>query len=601
LAANVTAVKPLISVLIPSYNYARFIEKSIDSVLAQTYENVEIVVLDNRSTDETMSVLRTRFAHEPRVRVFENDENIGLVRNFNRALTHARGEFIVWLCADDWFLKHHLERLYAVFERNPALDIVYTNVVFTDEHERTFSIKAETSQLPLDYIDIRDELPEMLATFCQLCLPAALFRRKLFEELGPLDETLPICADWEFAIRCAAEGKRFAYLAEPSACVRAHGKNASGPSFHDRGGYVVELVQIAEQYLDHAGLQRLFGRQLDFIDFIDIMVDSVRSTIGSDPLPPDVHGKIARLRTQYAARAQNFEPARVREARVSVIMPVRGLPGDAFAAIDSVCAQSLTNWEIIVIDAGGIPLRELIADHPAADRLVYVRLPAALPPGAARNFGLRLARGEYLAFLDEDNRFLPGHLEALVGGVERTGAQVVASSSRLQVVRYDPRGLDHALLASVEGVFRGPVVPSPHGFVANNLPLNALLANRRAFVRAGYFNESVVLLEDFDQIMRFEATERIAVLPDVTLEVYARLGFVGQQMGALHTFYLPALDALYGARAVPAEVVGEREHHRLRVAGVMDDFVNLASTREGIIMVLTTLAGRAFPAAPVQL
>lgn len=597
-----TAVKPLISVLIPSYNYARFIEKSIDSVLAQTYENVEIVVLDNRSTDETMSVLRTRFAQETRVRVFENDENIGLVQNFNRALTHARGEFIVWLCADDWFLKHHLERLYAVFEGNPGLDIVYTNVVFADAHERTFSIKAEASQLPLDYIDIRDELPEMLATFCQLCLPAALFRRELFEELGPLDETLPICADWEFAIRCAAECKRFAYLAEPSACIRVHGDNASGSSFHDRGGYVVELVQIAEQYLDHTGLQRLFGRQLAVIDFIDTMVDSVRSTIGSDPLPPDVRGKIARLRTEYAARAQNFEPARVREARVSVIMPVRGLPGDAFAAIDSVCAQSLSNWEIIVIDAGVIPLRELIADHPAADRLVYVRLPTALPPGAARNFGLRLARGEYLAFLDEDNRFLPGHLEALVGGVERTGAQVVATSSRLQVVRYESRGLDHALLASVEGVFRGPAVPGPYqGSVANGLPLNALLANRRAFVRAGDFNASVVLLEDFDQIMRFEATERIAVLPDVTLEVYARLGFVGQQTGALHTFYLPALDALYGARAATAEVAGEREHHRLRVAGVMDDFANLASTREGIIMILTTLAGRAFPAAPMQL
>jgi len=579
LAANVTAVKPLISVLIPSYNYARFIEKSIDSVLAQTYENVEIVVLDNRSTDETMSVLRTRFAQETRVRVFENDENIGLVQNFNRALTHARGEFIVWLCADDWFLERHLERLAAVFEGNASLDVVYTNVLFADEHERTFAIKAETSQLPFDYVDIRDELPEMLATFCQLCLPAALFRRELFDELGPLDESLPYCSDWEFAIRCAAEGKRFGYLAEPSACVRAHGSNASGSSFHDRGGYVVELVQIAEQYLDHTGLQRLFGRQL-----------------------ADVRGKIARLRTEYAARAQNFEPARVREARVSVIMPVRGLPGDAFAAIDSVCAQSLSNWEIIVIDAGVIPLRELIADHPAADRLVYVRLPTALPPGAARNFGLRLARGEYLAFLDEDNRFLPGHLEALVGGVERTGAQVVATSSRLQVVRYESRGLDHALLASVEGVFRGPAVPGPYqGSVANGLPLNALLANRRAFVRAGDFNASVVLLEDFDQIMRFEATERIAVLPDVTLEVYARLGFVGQQTGALHTFYLPALDALYGARAATAEVAGEREHHRLRVAGVMDDFANLASTREGIIMILTTLAGRAFPAAPMQL
>ncbi len=591
-------MKPLISVLIPSYNYARFIEKSIDSVLAQTYENFEIVVTDNRSTDETMTVLRSRYAHDPRVRVFENEENIGLIRNFNRALTHARGEFIVWLCADDWFLERHLERLAAVFERNSALDVVYTNILFADEHERTFAVKAETSQLPFDYVDIRDELPEMLATFCQLCLPAALFRRELFEELGPLDETLPFCSDWEFAIRCAAEGKRFAYLAEPSACVRAHGNNASGSSFHNRGGYVIELVQMAERYANHPGLERLFGRQLSFVNFIDLMVASVRSTIGEDPLPGEVHERIARLRAQFGKQAQAYEPARVRESRVSVIVPVTRLPGEALAAIDSVCAQSFANWEIVVVDAGVIPLRELIHDHPWAERITYVRLPAVLPPGAARNLGLRLARGEYLAFLDEDNRFLPDHLEALVSGIERTGSQVVASSARLQVVRFEPRALDSALVASVEGIYRGPALDAPwESSIANSLPLNALLANRRAFVRAGLFNESVSLLEDFDQIMRFEATEPIAVLPDLTLEVSARLGLVGQQTGLLRTFYLPTLDALYGSREVPPEIAAERQSHRLRIAAVMADFTDRASTPQGLISVLATLAGRSIPAA----
>lgn len=590
-------MKPLISVLIPSYNYARFIEKSIDSVLAQTYENVEIVVTDNRSTDETIAVLRARYADHPRVRVFENEENIGLIRNFNRALTHARGELIIWLCADDWFLERHLERLAAVFEGNASLDVVYTNVLFADEHERTFAIKAETSQLPFDYVDIRDELPEMLATFCQLCLPAALFRRELFDELGPLDESLPYCSDWELAIRCAAEGKRFGYLAEPSACVRAHGSNASGSSFHDRGGYVIELVRMAERYVDHAGLERLFGRQLVFIDFIDLMVASVRSTTGGDPFSPEVHAQIARLRTQFAKRAETFEPARVRESRVSVIMPVTRLPGDAFAALDSVCAQNFSNWEIVIVDAGAVPLRELIHDHPAAERITYARLPVALPPGGARNFGLRLARGEYLTFLDEDNRFLPGHLEALVSGVERTGAQVVASSARLQVVEHDPRFLDSALLASVEGLFRGPISAGPYqSSVANSLPLNAVIANRRAFVRAGLFNDSVVLLEDFDQIMRFEATEPIVVLPDVTLEVYGRLGLAAQQTGSLKSFYLPTLDALYASRDVPPEVEAERHRHRRRVAAVITDFEDLSSTPQGLITVLATLAGRPVPA-----
>ena len=134
-------MKPLISVLIPSYNYGRFIEQSVDSVLAQTYENFEVIVTDNRSTDATMQILRERYGSDPRVRIFENETNIGLVANFNRALSHARGQFVVWLCADDWFLSNHLARLEEVFAHHPALDVVYTNIYFADERGRACGIK----------------------------------------------------------------------------------------------------------------------------------------------------------------------------------------------------------------------------------------------------------------------------------------------------------------------------------------------------------------------------------------------------------------------------------------------------------------------------
>jgi len=134
-------MKPLISVQIPSYNYGRFIEQSVDSVLAQTYENFEVIVTDNRSSDTTMQILRARYGSDPRVRIFENETNIGLTENFNRALAHARGEFVVWLCADDWFLSNHLARLEEVFAHHPALDVVYTNIYFADERGRAFGIK----------------------------------------------------------------------------------------------------------------------------------------------------------------------------------------------------------------------------------------------------------------------------------------------------------------------------------------------------------------------------------------------------------------------------------------------------------------------------
>lgn len=590
-------MKPLISVLIPSYNYGRFIEKSVDSVLAQTYDNFEVVVTDNRSTDTTMQILRAHYGSDPRVRIFENETNIGLTENFNRALAHARGEFVVWLCADDWFLSGHLARLYDVFAHHPRLDVVYTNIYFADERGRAFAIKAETSQLGFDYVDIRDELPEMLATFSQLCLPTALIRRAVLDELGGLDPTIPTLSDWELAIRFAVAGKRFGYLSEPSACVRAHVGNESGTDFHNSGRYVLELLTIAERYVDHPALNRLFGRQAAFMDFVDRMVASVRSTIGRDPFSADVHARIANLRSRFEAHAARVDPARVREARISVIVPVNGLPADALGALDSLHAQTFANWEAIVVDSSATPLRELLRDHPAADRIVYVRLPAALPPGGARNFAMRFARGEYLAFLDEDNRLAPGHFEALVGAIESSGVLVAATSARLLVVRQDVRALDNELLATVEGLYRGPNASPGEGRIANSLPLNALIAHRRAFLIAGAFNDSVSLLEDFDQIMRFEAITAIPVLADATLDIYARIGLVGQTLGQMRAFYLPTLDALYASRDVEPAIARERARHRARIESALAQFTVSTGTPAGVVAWLAVFAGREVPGA----
>src|SRR5579871_3452587 len=106
------AAKPLISVIITSYNYLQYITTAIDSALAQTYPNVEIVVTDNCSTDGTVPALRQRYAAEPRVRIFENERNLGELANSNLGLERSGGEFVTWLSADDWFYPHHLERLH---------------------------------------------------------------------------------------------------------------------------------------------------------------------------------------------------------------------------------------------------------------------------------------------------------------------------------------------------------------------------------------------------------------------------------------------------------------------------------------------------------
>jgi GT2 family glycosyltransferase len=113
--------RPLVSVCIPVYNTERFIADAVTSALSQTCRDLEIVVVDNASTDTTPQVL-AGFT-DPRIRAFRNDENIGAAGNFNRAVSLARGRYLKVLCADDVLYPSCLEQQVAVFEADARAEI----------------------------------------------------------------------------------------------------------------------------------------------------------------------------------------------------------------------------------------------------------------------------------------------------------------------------------------------------------------------------------------------------------------------------------------------------------------------------------------------
>jgi glycosyltransferase involved in cell wall biosynthesis len=112
---------PLVSVCIPVYNTERFVADAITSALSQTYRDLEIVIVDNASTDTTPQVL-AGFT-DPRIRVFRNDKNIGAAGNFNRAVSLARGRYLKVLCADDVLYPSCLEQQVAIFEADARAEI----------------------------------------------------------------------------------------------------------------------------------------------------------------------------------------------------------------------------------------------------------------------------------------------------------------------------------------------------------------------------------------------------------------------------------------------------------------------------------------------
>lgn len=105
---------PRVSICIPVYNTARFIGDAVRSALDQTYQDLELVIVDNASTDSTPEILAA--FDDPRIRRFRNEQNIGAQGNFNRAVSFARGEYLKVLCADDLLYPTCLERQVAVFD-----------------------------------------------------------------------------------------------------------------------------------------------------------------------------------------------------------------------------------------------------------------------------------------------------------------------------------------------------------------------------------------------------------------------------------------------------------------------------------------------------
>lgn len=192
---------PLVSVIIPSYNHASFIRAAVDSALAQTYKNVEIVITDDGSIDDTRLLLGNMKA--PQMRCFFFDKNRGAAAAMNNCVRQAKGEFLAVLNSDDIWLPNKLERQMAEFGAAPEAGAVFSAATFVDEQGRSL----DATQHVYQDVFLRSTLTqaELLRSFffnhnC-LCHPSAVIRRKVFDTLGLYDNRLRQLPDFDMWVR----------------------------------------------------------------------------------------------------------------------------------------------------------------------------------------------------------------------------------------------------------------------------------------------------------------------------------------------------------------------------------------------------------------
>jgi len=214
----------MITVIIPTYNYAHFLEQAIQSVIDQTYQDWECIAVDDGSTDETRGLVARYVNSDERISyVFQ--ENKGLAAARNTGLKLARGRFIQFLDSDDLIEKEKLARQLQFLDQHKDVDIVYSNTrYFRSEHpeERLFSSWGADKPWMPEITEEVDALKALVQTVIVVHSP--LLRRSVIDDVGLFEESMAACEDWHFWIRCAALGKRFRYLAEPEtlALIRWH-------------------------------------------------------------------------------------------------------------------------------------------------------------------------------------------------------------------------------------------------------------------------------------------------------------------------------------------------------------------------------------------
>ncbi len=125
---------PRISIGLPVYNGENFVKEALDSLLAQTFEDFELIISDNASTDATSEICRAYTAKDPRVRYYRNNENIGAAPNFNRLFELSSGEYFKWAHHDDMCAPEYLERCIEVLDREPSAMICHPKTRIIDEH-----------------------------------------------------------------------------------------------------------------------------------------------------------------------------------------------------------------------------------------------------------------------------------------------------------------------------------------------------------------------------------------------------------------------------------------------------------------------------------
>jgi glycosyltransferase involved in cell wall biosynthesis len=392
--------KLLISIIIPVYNGAKYMREAIDSALNQTWPDIEVIVVNDGSTDngETERIAKS---YGDRIR-YVAKSNGGVASALNSGIAAMHGEIFCWLSHDDRYLPEKTERQVAEWtNRGQADAILISDYRLIDASGSTITevrLDHETLAAKPQYALLRGSIHG-----CSVFVP-----RQFFRTVGTFDEGLPTTQDYDLWHRMIRKGAQFVHMPEVLIESRWHDEQGSKKIDHVPEATrfwtkVVDDIPVDEQELLEGSRSRFLEAMADFLK-LNNLVDA------SDNL---------RLKAQ----------SELSNTLVSIVIPVYNRLEMACSAVESAIAQTHTAIEVIVVDDGSTEeiesLSNIVTHH--APRVQLIRQENR-GPAAARNTGWAAARGAYVAFLDADDLFLPNKIWMQLTAMATAGQSLTHTS-----------------------------------------------------------------------------------------------------------------------------------------------------------------------------
>lgn len=188
---------PLVSVLIPTYNSEKYIKDTLESILNQTYGNLEIVVIDDASIDSTLEIVKKY--KDQRIKLYINNKNLGISENMNKGIRLSNGKYLAIMDADDWSYPYRIEEQVKLMEDNPKVVLCSGYMDICDENLQF----QNTRTYPTTNKDIR----RAIVKYDPISHPASMWRMSELLKTSLYNKNFPICRDYDLIVRISEYGE----------------------------------------------------------------------------------------------------------------------------------------------------------------------------------------------------------------------------------------------------------------------------------------------------------------------------------------------------------------------------------------------------------